>query len=59
MKKCLLLINEHWEGATLSDDDIQAVKKYIEGSLQKEHIIKLDSGESIDTGIVDDIEILE
>lgn len=59
LKRCLLLIDEHWESATLSDKDIQTVKDDIQGLIQNEHLITLDNGESIDTGIVDDIKILE
>lgn len=57
-KRCLLSIDNHWENATLSEEDIQAIKSDIDGVLQKEYLITLDSGEFIEVGIIDDIEIL-
>lgn len=55
MKKCKLLIDEKWEEASLSGKDIKAVISDIKGNLLSSYTIKLDNGEAIDTGIIDDI----
>ena len=58
MSNCRLLVDNSWETATLSDEEIAAVKADLQGQLQKEYLITLDSGEIIETGIVDSIKAL-
>jgi hypothetical protein len=55
MKEYKLLIDEQWERALLTENDIKMIQYDIDGILQRGHVIKLKNGECIDTGIIDDI----
>lgn len=55
MKKYLIQITEEYFTATLSDEDFNVVKENINGEHFSEYNIKLDNGEIIDCGIIDDI----
>ena len=55
MKKYLLLIDEEWFDATLSDEEVTQIKEDIEGISAEECTIRLDNGEIVETGIIDKI----
>ena len=56
MKKYLLLVDDEWYTATLSEEDVIKIKKDIEGiSFGSEYNIKLDNGDIVDIGIIDSI----
>lgn len=56
MKKYLLLIDDEWYTATLSEEDVIKIKEDIEGiSFSSEYNIKLDNGDIIDIGIIDSV----
>lgn len=55
MKKYLLLIDEEWFEATLSNEEVVQIKEDIEGMSTKECTVKLDNGDIIETGIIDEI----
>ena len=55
IKKYLLLIDEEWFTATLSEEDVAKIKDDIKGISFNEYNIKLDNGDTIETGIIDSI----